>query len=158
MPESKSAHVPPRPQTVTPYMAVSDARAAIAWYKEIFGAVDASEPIIMDDGRVGHAEFQIGDSVVMITEDAVDGPVSSPERLGGKVTCVLSLYWADVDAAWERAVAAGAEVIYSLEDQFYGERGGRLRDPFGQQWMMSQHIEDVSPEEMSRRAAARFGK
>jgi len=66
------------------------------------------------------------------------------------------LYWADVDAAWERAVAAGAEVMYPLEDQFYGERGGRLRDPFGQQWMMSQHIEDVPAKEMARRAAAFF--
>ena len=69
-------------------------------------------------GELIHAEIRIGDSVVMITEDAVDGPVSSPERLGGMVTCVLSLYWADVDTAWERAVAAGAEVIYPLEDQF----------------------------------------
>ncbi|HEY0998431.1 MAG TPA: VOC family protein, partial [Streptosporangiaceae bacterium] len=65
-------------------------------------------------------------------------------------------YWADVDAAWERAVAAGTEVIYPLEDQFYGERGGRLRDPFGHQWMMSQHIEDVPPGEMARRATAFF--
>jgi len=92
----------------------------------------------------------------MITEDAVDGPVSCPERLGGKVTCVLSVYWADVDAAWERAVAAGAGVMYLLADQFYGERGGRLRDPFGQQWMMSQHIEAVPAGEMARRAAAFF--
>ena len=74
------------------------------------------------------------------------------------VTCVMALYWEDVDAAWLRAVAAGAEVIYPLEDQFYGERGGQLRDPFGQQWMMSQHIEDVQAEEMARRAAAFFGQ
>jgi predicted enzyme related to lactoylglutathione lyase len=67
-------------------------------------------------------------------------------------------YWEDVDAAWQRAVAAGAEVIYPLEDQFYGERGGRLRDPSGQQWMMSQHIEDVPAEEMARRAAAFFSR
>ena len=79
-------------------------------------------------------------------------------RLGGMVTCVMALYWPDVDAAWQRAVAAGAEVIYPLEDQFYGERGGRLRDPFGQQWMMSQHIEDVPAEEMARRAAAFFSR
>ena len=109
------------------------------------------------DGELIHAEIQIGDSVVMITGDAADGPVRSPERLGGMVTCVMSLYWENVDAAWERAVSAGAEVIYPLEDQFYGERGGRLRDPFGQQWMMSQHIEDVSAAEMSRRVAALFG-
>jgi PhnB protein len=67
------------------------------------------------------------------------------------------LYSADVDAAWNRAVAAGAEVVYPLADQFYGERGGRLRDPFGHQWSLSQHIEDVSPEEMNRRAAEFFG-
>ncbi len=81
----------------------------------------------------------------------------SPEHLGDQVSCIMALYWENVDAAWERAVAAGAEVIYPLEDQFYGERGGRLRDPFGQQWMMSQHIEDVSAEEMARRAAALSG-
>jgi PhnB protein len=73
------------------------------------------------------------------------------------VTCVMALYWQDVGTAWGRAVAAGAEVIYP-EDQFYGERGGRLRDPFGQQWMMSQHIENVSAEEMARRAAAFFSQ
>jgi PhnB protein len=81
-------------------------------------------------------------------------PSGHPDRLGGMVSCVMSLCWENVDVAWERAVGAGAEVIYPLADQFYGERGGRLRDPCGQQWMMSQHIENVSPEEMSRRAAA----
>jgi PhnB protein len=69
----------------------------------------------------------------------------------------MALYWEDVDAAWDRAVATGAEIMYPLADQFYGERGGRLRDPFGQQWMMSQHIEDVSHDEMNRRAAELFG-
>ncbi|HET9968098.1 MAG TPA: VOC family protein [Streptosporangiaceae bacterium] len=108
------------------------------------------------DGELIHVEIRIGDSVVMITGEAVDGPARSPQRLGGMVTCVMALYWEHVDTAWERAVAAGAEVIYPLEDQFYGERGGRLRDPFGQQWMMSQHIEDVTAEEMTRRAAAAF--
>ena len=92
----------------------------------------------------------------MITGDAVDGPARSPQRPGRIVTCVMALHWEDAGTAWERAVAAGAEVIYPLEDQFYGERGGRLRDPFGQQWMMSQHIEDVPAGEMARRAAAFF--
>ncbi len=68
----------------------------------------------------------------------------------------MATYWDNVNAAWERAVSAGAEVIYPLADQFYGERGGRIRDPFGQQWMMSQHIEDVPPGEMARRATAYF--
>ena len=148
--------VPEHLRTVTPRLVVSDGAAAIAFYARAFGAEQIGDRFTGPDGELIHAEIRIGDSVVMMTEDAVDGPVSSPERLGGKVTCVLSLYWADVDAAWERAVAAGAEVMYPLADQFYGERGGRLRDPFGQQWMMSQHIEDVPAEEMARRAAVFF--
>jgi PhnB protein len=149
--------IPDRLHTVTPRLVVRDGAAAIAFYGRAFGAQELGDRFTGPGGELIHAEILIGDSVVMITEDAVDGPVRSPERVGGMVTCVMSLYWENVDAAWERAVGAGAEVIYPLEDQFYGERGGRLRDPFGQQWMMSQHIEDVSPQEMSRRAAALFG-
>jgi PhnB protein len=148
--------VPDRLRTVTARLVVRDGAAAIAFYGRAFGASEVGERFTGPDRELIHAEIQIGDSVVMITEDAVDGPLRSPDRLGGMVTCVMSLYWENVDAAWERAVSAGAEVVYPLEDQFYGERGGRLRDPSGQQWMMSQHIEDVSPEEMSRRAAARY--
>jgi PhnB protein len=104
-----------------------------------------------------HAEIRIGDSVVMITEDGGDGgPARSPDALGGAVTAVLATYWDDVDAVWERAVSAGAEVVFPLADQFYGERGGRLRDPFGHQWMLSRRLEVVSPEEMARRAARYF--
>ena len=150
--------VPEHLHTVTPRLVVANGAAAIAFYAKAFGAQPIGERFTGPGGELIHAEIRIGNSVVMITEDAVDGPVSSPQRLGGKVTCVMALYWEDVDAAWERAVAAGAEVIYPLEDQFYGERGGRVRDPFGQQWMMSQHIEDVSPQEMTRRAAAFFGE
>ena len=150
--------VPGHLRTVTPRLVVADGAAAIAFYAQAFGAQQLGEPFTGPGGELIHAEIQIGDSVVMITEDAVDGPVRSPQRLGGMVTCVMALYWPDVDAAWKRAVAAGAEVIYPLEDQFYGERGGRLRDPFGQQWMMSQHIEDVPAEEMARRAAAFFSQ
>jgi len=98
------------------------------------------------------------DSVVMITEDAGDGSAlaRSSHSLGGIVSAVMATYWNDVDAAWERAVGAGAEVLYPLADQFYGERSGRLRDPFGLQWMLSQHMEDLSHEEMNRRAAEFF--
>jgi PhnB protein len=150
--------IPERLHTVTPRLVVRDGAAAIDFYRRAFGAEELGDRFTGPDGEVIHAEIRIGDSVVMITEDAVDGPVGSPERLGGMVTCVMSLYWENVDAAWELAIGAGAEVVYPLDDQFYGERGGRLRDPFGQQWMMSQHIEDVSPEEMSRRAAAFFDR
>ncbi|MBV9094806.1 MAG: VOC family protein [Streptosporangiaceae bacterium] len=148
--------VPDRLRTVTPRLVVRDGAAAIAFYGRAFGAEELGERFTGPNGELIHAEIRIGDSVVMITEDNADGPLASPGRLGGMVTCVMSLYWEDVDAAWQRAVRAGAEVIFPLEDQFYGERGGRLRDPSGQQWMMSQHIEDVPPEEMARRAAAFF--
>lgn len=149
--------VPERLHTVTPRLVVRDGAAAIDFYCRAFGAEELGDRFAGPNAELIHAEIRIGDSVVMITEDGADGPVRSPERLGGMVSCVMSLYWENVDAAWEQAVGAGAEVIYPLDDQFYGERGGRLRDPFGQQWMMSQHIEDVSPDEMSRRAAALMG-
>lgn len=148
--------VPEHLRTVTPRLVVADGAAAIAFYAEAFGAQELGDRFTGPNGELIHAEIRIGDSVVMLTQDEADGPVSSPERLDGKVTCLLDLYWPDVDAAWARAVNAGAEVMYPLENQFYGERGGRLRDPFGQQWMMSQHIEDVTPEEMTRRASAYF--
>jgi PhnB protein len=150
--------VPERLHTVTPRLVVADGAAAIAFYAQAFGAQEVGERFTGPGGELIHAEIRIWDSVVMITEDAVDGPARSPGQLGGMVTCVMALYWQDVDTAWERAVSAGAEVMYPLEDQFYGERGGRLRDPFGQQWMMSQHIEDVPAEEMARRAAAFFSR
>jgi PhnB protein len=149
--------VPAGLHTVTPRLVVGDGAAAITFYRQAFGAEEHGDRFTGPDGELIHAEITIGDSVVMITQDAVGAPARSPEHLGGQVSCIIALYWENVDAAWERAVAAGAEVIYPLEDQFYGERGGRLRDPFGQQWMMSQHIEDVSAEEMARRAAALLG-
>ena len=136
-PSSGVSPVPGHLRTVTPRLVVRDGPAAIDFYGRAFGAVELGERFTGPDG--------------------VDGPVASPERLAGLVSCIMSLYWADVDAAWDRAVGAGAEVMYPLEDQFYGERGGRLRDPFGQQWMLNQHIEDVSAEEIARRAAALYG-
>ena len=148
--------VPGHLRTVTARLVVRDGAAAIAFYTRAFGAEELGERFTVPDGELIHAEIKIGDSVVMITQDAADGPACSPEQLGGMVTCVMATYWENVDAAWERAVSAGAEVIYPLADQFYGERGGRIRDPFGQQWMMSQHIEDVPSDEMARRAAAFF--
>jgi PhnB protein len=150
--------VPEHLRTVTPRLVVRNGAAAIDFYHNAFGAEELGERFTGPSGEVIHAEVRIGDSVVMITEDSdPDGPAKSPPLLGGSVSAIMALYWEDVDAAWERALAAGAEIIFPLADQFYGERGGRLRDPFGQQWMMSQHIEDVSHDEMNRRAAELFG-
>jgi PhnB protein len=151
--------IPEHLHAVTPRLVVGDGAAAIDFYRRAFGAQELGERFTGPDGEVIHAEVRIGDSVVMITEDTLnaEAPAKSPESLGGVVSAIMATYWEDVDAAWERAVAAGAEVLYPLADQFYGERGGRLRDPFGQQWMLSQRIELVSNEEMNRRAASLFG-
>lgn len=150
--------VPEHLHTVTPRLVVRGGAEAIDFYRAAFGAEEVGERFTGPGGEVIHAEVRIGDSIVMIT-DAGDngGPAQAPPALGGMVTAIMATYWPDVDAAWERAVAAGAEVIFPLADQFYGERGGRLRDPFGQQWMLSQRIEVVSSEEMARRAAELFG-
>ena len=149
--------VPEGYHRVTPRLVVRDGAAAIEFYGRAFGGEEVGDRFTDPGGRLIHAVVRIGDSMVALTDDMGDGPVAAPERVDGLVTCVLSLYWDDVDAAWERAVGAGAEIVFDLADQFYGVRGGRLRDPFGQQWMMSQQIEDVSAEEMARRAAELFG-
>ncbi len=151
------APVPDHLRTVTPRLVVGDGVKALELYRDAFGAEERGGRFNGPGGELIHAELRIGSSVVMITEEGEDATdARSPMSLGGVVSAIMATYWEDVDAAWQRAVDAGAEVIHPLENQFYGERGGRLRDPFGHQWMMSQHIEDVSPDEMRRRAAALF--
>ena len=140
--------VPEHLHTVTPRLVVSDGAAAIDFYRDAFGAEELGERFAGPGGEVIHAEIRIGDSVVMITEE----DAAPAER----VTALMATYWPDVDAAWQRALDAGAEVIHPLADQFYGERGGRLRDPFGQQWMLAKRVEIVSADEMARRAADYF--
>jgi PhnB protein len=150
--------VPEHLNTVTPRLVVRDGAAAIAFYRDAFGAVEIGERFTGPNGELIHAEIRIGDSVVMVTDAAENGaPARAPESLDGVVTAIMATYWEDVDAVWDRAVAAGAEVLYPLADQFYGERGGRLRDPFGHQWMLSQRLELLTPEEIERRAASFFG-
>jgi PhnB protein len=149
--------IPEHLHTVTPRLVVRNGAAAIAFYGEAFGAEEIGERFTGPTGELIHAEVRIGDSVVMIADEAEDGaPAKSPESLGGVVSAIMATYWEDVDFVWNRAVAAGAEIVYPLADQFYGERGGRLRDPFAQQWMLSQRTERLSREEMDRRAASFF--
>jgi len=150
--------VPEHLHTVTARLVVRDGAAAIDFYRDAFGAQEVGDRFTGPDGKLIHAEVRIGDSIVMITDESDNGaPAESPPSPGGAVSAVMAMYWPNVDAAWDRAVAAGAEVIYPLADQFYGERGGRLRDPFGQQWMMSQRIQDLTSEEISHRAAELYG-
>ena len=133
--------VPAHLRTVTPRLVVRDAAAAIDFYRAAFDAEELGERFTMPDGQIVHAELRIGDAVVMVTDEAADAdaPARSPQS-AGTVTAIMATYWPDVDAAWGRALDAGAEVIFPLEDQFYGDRAGRLRDPFGHQWMLSQRL------------------
>ncbi len=133
--------VPEHLHTVTPRLALTDAAAAIDFYAKAFDAREVGERHCAPDGTVIHAELRIGDSIVMITEDQ-------------GYTALLCTYWPDVDAAWEQAIAAGAQVLHPLADQFYGERGGRLRDPFGQEWMLSARLEKLTASEITARAPA----
>jgi PhnB protein len=126
------APIPEHLSTVTARLVVRNGAAAIDFYRDAFGAEEIGERFTGPGGELIHAEVRIGDSVVMITDEAEDGaPAKSPESLGGVVSAIMATYWEDVDVAWNHAVDAGADVVYPLADQFYGERGGRLRDPFG---------------------------
>lgn len=145
--------VPDGLRTVTISLTITPCADAIDFYVRAFGAVEIEPRMTGPDGLVGHAEIRIGDSVLMMGDEWPDGPTRSPATLGGSTAAVF-LYVDDVDALWERAVDAGCEVVYPLELQFYGDKGGRVRDPFGHTWGLAQHVEDVSPEEMERRMAA----
>ena len=150
--------IPDHLHTVTPRLVVRDGAGAIDFYREAFAAEEIGDRFVGPNGEVIHAEVRIGDSVVMITEESggAEVPDGSRQSPDAAVSAIMATYWEDVNTAWERAVAAGAVVVHPLADQFYGERGGRLRDPFGQQWMLSQCTEDLSHEELSRRAAGAF--
>ncbi len=135
--------IPEHLHTITPRLAVTDAPAAIDFYKAAFGAEEIGERHHMPDGTLVHAELALGDSVVMVTEADGEG-----------TRALLNMHCADVDAAWQRAVAAGAEVVFPLADQFYGERAGRVRDPFGQEWALAMRTEILTAAEIAARGAA----
>lgn len=138
--------------SVTVSLTVSPCSEAIEFYKKVFGAEEASPSMLGPDGKVAHAEIRIGDTIVMLSDEQPDSPTKSP-RSAGTTTAVLFLYTDDVDSVWERALAAGAREIFPLSLEFYGDKGGRVEDPFGHQWGLGQHVEDVSPKEMERRMA-----
>jgi PhnB protein len=144
--------VPPGYRTVTPYLIVKGAAEAIEFYKHAFGA---TEMLRMADpqGRVGHAELRIGDSVIMLADEHPSMGYRSPRSLGGSSVSIL-LYLPDVDTVFERALKTGARSQRPVMNQFYGDRSGTLEDPFGHLWTVATHVEDVAPEEMRRRAEA----
>ena len=144
--------IPDGYRTATPYLIIKGAAEAIEFYKRAFGA---TELLRMADaqGRVGHAEIKIGDSVIMLADEHPAMGYRGPRSLGGSSVSIL-LYLAEVDAVFERAVRAGAKAQRPVADQFYGDRSGTLEDPFGHVWTVATNVEDVLPEEMQRRAEA----
>ena len=143
--------VPDGYHTLTPYLIVKGGAEALDFYKRAFGAVE-EERIQHADGKVGHAEITIGNSRLMLADEHPEVGALSPTTVGGTPVS-LHLYVEDVDTLVTRAVAAGATVIRPVADQFYGDRSGTFEDPFGHKWTVSTHVEDVSPEEMGKRAA-----
>lgn len=144
--------IPDSYHTITPYLVIQGAAQAIAFYKEAFGATELMR-IDGPGGTVMHAEIKIGDSPIMLCDEWPDMGYRGPQAYGGTAVG-LSLYVADVDAVFNRAVAAGAKVRKPLQNQFYGDRSGTVVDPFGHMWTVATHIEDVSTEEMKRRMDA----
>ena len=136
--------------SVTPYLTVDRAEEAIRFYEQAFGATEVLR-LPMGD-KIGHAEIRIGDSIVMLSDEWADYGKLGPKSRGG-ATSSLMIYIEDVDAAFERAVAAGATVERPVENQFYGDRSGSITDPFGHSWTLSTHVEDVPEDEMQRRMA-----
>ena len=140
---------------VIPYLSVDGASAAIDFYTTVFGA---KERVRMPgpEGKIGHAELEIGDSLFMLADTFPDMGGQTPQSLGGTPVMVM-VYVEDVDTVFDRAIMAGATEDRKVEDQFYGDRAGQFVDPFGHKWFVATHIEDVPPEEMAKRAAAAMG-
>lgn len=146
--------IPDGYHSITPYLSVVDAVSAIKFYQQAFGAKVIGR-ISMPDGKVGHAELQVGDSKLMLAEEMPAWGNKSPVTLGGSPVGI-ALYVNDVDAVFQKALDAGAAVIEPVKDQFYGDRSGTLTDPYGHKWHILTHIEDVSFAEMQKRSDALF--
>jgi len=148
---AKVRTIPEGYHAITPYLSIKGAADAIDFYKRAFGATEImrmAEP----DGRVGHAEVKLGDSRVMLADECPDMDFRSPKSIGG-TPVHLHFYVDDVDAVVKQAVAAGAKLVRPVQDQFYGDRSGSVADPFGHVWHVATHKEDLSMEEIRKRAA-----
>lgn len=142
--------IPDGYHSITPYLIVSGAAKALEFYYAVFGAKELLR-IPGPDGTIGHAEFKIGDSIIMIADEPADTPYRrNPKSFGGSPVGFM-VYLPDVDAAFALALKNGASVHKPLQDQFYGDRSGTIIDPFGHVWTIATHTEDVSPDEMERR-------
>jgi PhnB protein len=144
--------IPEHYPRVTPYLYIDRASDAIDFYCSVLGATERMR-MPGPDGKLGHAELEIGDSVIMLADENPDMDVLSPKALGG-TPLSLHIYVEDADTVFARALEAGAKALRPVEDQFYGDRSGQFEDPFGHRWNVATHIEDVPPDEMAKRAAA----
>jgi PhnB protein len=149
--------VKPIPENRTgaiPRLSIRNAGEALDFYKKAFGAHELFR--LTHNGKIGHAEITIGQALVMLNDESPESDALSPAEIGG-TPVVIHLYVADVDVFAAKAIASGLKVLRPIADQFYGDRGGKFEDPFGHRWWIATHKEDVSPEEMKRRAGALFG-
>jgi PhnB protein len=137
---------------VTPYLIIDGAGAAIDFYRSVLGARERMR-MPAPDGRVGHAELEIGDSLIMLADEFPEMEARGPKAVGGTPVS-LHVYVEDADGVFDRAIQAGARALQPVEDKFYGDRSGQFEDPFGHHWSVATHVEDVPPDEMAARAAA----
>jgi PhnB protein len=140
--------------SITPYLTVDDGKRAIEFYTRAFGATERGA-MAAPDGRIAHAELQIGDAVVMLSDEFPQSACGTPKELGG-TTVAIFLYVEDVDALVRAAADAGGSVTMEPADQFWGDRLGQVTDPFGHVWQIATHVEDVAPEEMEARSREAF--
>ena len=152
----KAQAIPKGYHTVTQSLFVAGAAKAIDFYKKALGAEEIMR-FPGPDGSIMHAELRLGDSVIMLGDEMPDQGGRGPKSIGGTPVSFF-VYREDVDAAWKRAVDAGARPVVPLADQFWGDRTGCLEDPFGHQWWLAQHIQDLTPEEIRRNAESHFAQ
>lgn len=148
--------IPPGYHTVTPYLILNDASRAIEFYKKAFGA----QLVVRMDGpagKIAHAEIKIGDSMLMLSDEMPGASGKSPHSLGGSSVGIF-LYLENVDSVFNQAISAGAKAEMPPADMFWGDRFGKLIDPFGHQWALATHVEDLSPEEMQKRSEEAMAK
>jgi PhnB protein len=136
---------------VIPYLIVDGGEAAIDFYTKVLGATERMH-MPSPGGRIGHAELELGDSLIMLADEHPDMGILGPRSVGG-TPVMISVYVEDVDSVFERALAEGAKSVRPVEKQFYGDRTGQFEDPFGHRWSIATHVEDVPPGEMEKRAA-----
>jgi PhnB protein len=137
---------------LSPYLAVDNGAKAIDFYTKVFGGTERTR-MPAPEGKIGHAEIQIGDSVIMLADEVPDIGHLSPKSVGG-TPVTLSVYVEDVDKVFAVALEEGAKTLSEIKDEFYGDRSGQFEDPFGHKWSVATHVEDVPPEEMAKRAEA----